>query len=178
MPKVYYSRLKVWKHESCPEPTAWLTLVPQADLLCSLWCLAYRFLLWQPRRYLSIAEGFQQHLYPSWLPSLGNSAAAQGSVYARSTLWPCCRSRCWGRPWPAPYRTGHASWPMFSSSCFLPWECVHLCPWLLSIRMNTKISVDCNSDWKMYLLLMLAELPNAAAISGSRSIMRSRFSAS
>ena len=49
------------------------------------------------------------------------------------------------------------------------------------VAINTKkYRNKCWQLWwlDMYLLLMLAELPNAAAISGSRSIMRSRFSAS
>ena len=161
-------------HASLPHSITW---APQVNLPYLQWYLACHSILLQLRHCQSTVARYRQRLCPSWLLDSENWAVAQDSKSSRFVLWPCYHFRCWLHPWPAPFRTSHASAPRFFFSCYQPWGCGHLYPW--SLTKDTSYNVR---NWrpglrKLNLLLMFADSPNAAAISGSSSIMRSRFSA-
>ena len=112
-------------HASLPHSITW---VPQVNLPCSQWYLACHSILSQLRHCQSTVARYRQRLCLSWLLDSENWAVAQDSQSARSALWPCSHFRCWLHPWPAPFRTSHASAPRFFFFCYQPWGYGHLYP--------------------------------------------------
>ena len=141
------------------------------------WCLgrlARRELLCLLQASSSLA---QQRACRRSLPGSAHSVSFRGerSRFAASLLWTHSLPQLSGR-------TGHrkvdlTSQPKYDVACYQPWAGALLDPWWLWHIIKTSQTSSRIASMHFYLLLMLSELLNAAAMTGSSSTIKFCFSA-
>ena len=178
MPEVYYSYLKAWQQKKLPRATCMIHMdsscidssflmmfgIPSSPMATSPLSIHWRMIFEAPLS--ALASWFRVLSYCSrfCIFSLCSLTLLSFSLLTASMTYSISN---WSR--------------IIAYVLLLLLPALRICtPRPLVAKNMNKYRNECWLLWRLkkYLLLMLAELPNAAAISGSRSIMRSRFSAS